>query len=157
MEGFASGEYRSPAAARSVSELAHDLYRAFVGFRPAVAEEHAGEHAAPRELFGKLRLGHVVVKVGRVYDPARLVAYRFDEVGIVMPETADRDTAEEIGVRVSRRVVQRAALAAFEADIAAAEQIHVMFFFYFFYFLEIHFFPSAPHESFGARSYFIPL
>src|SRR6185437_11431159 len=96
---------------------ADQLERCLVGLRAGVGEEHPAIAAEqPQQPFGQSDLGLVQEQVGGVRDRVHLAGHGLGERRMGVPERADRDAGNEVGVLIAVGVPDLTALAPHQCD-----------------------------------------
>ena len=117
VERARAGEDRAPFGfAFAIRELARELDRGFVRFRPRVTEEDAFEAGARGEFVRKRTGGLVVEQVARLHERPRLFRDGLRDGGMRVAERADGDAGDQVEISVALGVDQLAAFAAHDRN-----------------------------------------
>lgn len=109
-----------------VPKSAGEFIQAFVGLRAGVAEEHAPRGKMPHDGAGQVRLGGLVVEVGDMHQPARLLHQGLGDLGVGMAQRAHGDAAPEVDVTAAGDVPHNAARAVAQGQVEAPVAGHHM-------------------------------
>ncbi len=90
------------------------LQRSFVGLRARVAIENTRQSTGLRKALRQRPGVLVIVQVGGVHQPSRLLADHFSEARMRMPQRVDADSSQQIQIALAGSIVNVATFSALQ-------------------------------------------